>query len=140
MPLKTHMDEQPVLNLTPMIDVTFLIVIFFLVGTQFRQEDRLIDLTLPQVADAAEPKSAAPERKIINVNRDGTISYEGQNVTVEQLRESLAAARAEYEGLGVIVRGDAHGEFQFVANAVSAAQEAGISDMGIAVRLMEDTP
>ena len=140
MPLKTHTDEQPVLNLTPMIDVTFLIVIFFLVGTQFRQEERQIDLTLPQAAEAAKPKSAAPERKIINVSRTGEISYEGSIVTVEQLREQLAAARAEYEDLGVVVRGDAQGEFQFVVSAVSAAQEAGISEMGIAVRLLEDEP
>ena len=38
MPLKTHMDEQPSLNLTPMIDIIFLIVIFFLVGTQFKED------------------------------------------------------------------------------------------------------
>ena len=140
MPLKTHTDEQPALNLTPMIDVTFLIVIFFLVGTQFRQEERQIDLTLPQVAEAAKPKSAAPERKIINVNRNGTFTYEGREVSLDQLREHLTGAREEYADLGVVVRGDAHGEFQFVASAVSAAQQAGISDMGIAVRLMEDEP
>lgn len=140
MPLKTHIDEQPALNLTPMIDVTFLIMIFFLVGTQFRQDERQIDLTLPQVAEAANPKSAAPERRIINVNRSGSFSYEGNEITLDQLRERLTAARQEYEDLGVIVRGDAHGEFQFVASAVSAAQQAGISDMGIAVRLLEETP
>ncbi|MGB6042532.1 MAG: biopolymer transporter ExbD, partial [Pirellulales bacterium] len=33
MPIKTHIDEQPSLNLTPMIDIVFLLIIFFMVGT-----------------------------------------------------------------------------------------------------------
>ena len=49
MPLKTYQDEQPVLNLTPMIDVLFLLIIFFMVGTKFAGNEKKIKLQLPSV-------------------------------------------------------------------------------------------
>ena len=139
MPLKTHTDEQPMLNLTPMIDVTFLIVIFFLVGTQFKEDEKQIDVNVPQVAQASA-MTPAPEKKIVNIGQNGVITLDQQVVTLDQLTERLAESKAEYADLGVIVRGDARGEFQGVANALSAVRQAGISDMGIAVRLQEETP
>ena len=140
MPLKTHMDEQPTLNLTPMIDITFLIVIFFLVGAQLVEVEKQLEVEVPQVADAGTPMTAAPERKIVNVARNGQITLDQQVVTLSELTNQLAAGRQQYEDLGVIIRGDAKGEFQNVANALSAVRQAGIADMGIAVRMAEDAP
>lgn len=140
MPLKTHIDEQPTLNLTPMIDITFLIVIFFLVGTQLVEVEKQLEVEVPQVSQASTPMTAAPERKIVNVARSGVITLDQQQVSLPQLTAQLASAREQYADLGVIVRGDARGEFQNVASTLSAVREAGINDMGIAVRLMEDEP
>lgn len=53
MPLKTHTDEQPSLNLTSMIDVVFLLIIFFMVGTKFTELERKIGLQVPEVNDSA---------------------------------------------------------------------------------------
>ena len=136
MPLKTHTDEQPTLNLTPMIDVTFLIVIFFLVGTQFKEDEKQLDVNVPQVAQAG-PSTPAPEKRIVNVAEDGVITLDQQVVTLAQLTTRLADAREEYPELGVIVRGDAESQFQGVASALSAVRAAGVNDMGIAVRLLE---
>jgi len=66
MPLKTQFDEQPTVNLTPMIDVVFLLIIFFMVGTQFSELERNIRLQVPEVAGAAA-LTAAPERRVVNV-------------------------------------------------------------------------
>ena len=49
MPLKTHPDEQPALNLTPMIDIVFLLIIFFMVGTKFAEWESKLTLKVPQV-------------------------------------------------------------------------------------------
>ena len=59
MPLKTLVDDAPTLNLTPMIDVVFLLIIFFMVGTKFTELERTIALQVPQVSSAV-PLSAAP--------------------------------------------------------------------------------
>ena len=59
MPLKTHMDEAPTLNLTSMIDIVFLLIIFFMVGTKFTELERKIGLHVPQVTDAGALTEAA---------------------------------------------------------------------------------
>ncbi|MCA9079282.1 MAG: biopolymer transporter ExbD, partial [Planctomycetaceae bacterium] len=71
MPLKTQAMEEPALNLTPMIDIVLLLVIFFLVGTQFTQAERQYEIDLPTVSDA-QPLTALPDEIVVNVGRDGT--------------------------------------------------------------------
>lgn len=117
-----------------MIDVVFLLIIFFMVGTKFTELERKITLQVPQVSDV-KALSPAPDKRVINVHRDGQISLDRDPVSIEQLVERLARARDEYMDLGVLVRGDAEGTFQNVAEVLAACRKAGISDMGISVRL-----
>ncbi len=137
MPLKTHRDEQPTLNLTPMIDIVFLIIIFFMVGTKFTELERDMSVNVPQVANAGA-LTAAPERKIINVYRDGRITLDRQPITIGQLTHALAEARSQYPELGVLVRGDADGPLQNAVSVLNACRRAGISEMGIAVQDVPD--
>jgi len=137
MPLKTHNDEQPTLNLTPMIDIVFLLIIFFMLGTKFTElseAEKKIPLEVPEVA-AGATMTPAPEKRIINVYRDGRVALDRQEMSLNDLVGELTQAREEYSDLGVIVRGDARGAFQNVASVLSACRKAGISDMGISVRL-----
>jgi biopolymer transport protein ExbD len=135
MPLKTHIDEQPTLNLTPMIDIVFLLIIFFMVGTKFTELERKIGLKVPEVSNTGA-LTDAPERKVVNVYHDGAITLDRQPVTLEELTQNLAAARSQYEDLGVLVRGDAAGRFQRVAEVLNACKQAGIQELGISVRLV----
>jgi len=134
MPLKTHIDEQPTLNLTPMIDIVFLLIIFFMVGTKFSQLERKINLEVPAVSDRGA-LSAAPEKKVVNVFRDGRIELDDVPVSIDQLTQRLAAARSQYQYLGVLVRGDASSRYQTVASVLNACTQAGISKMGVSVRI-----
>jgi len=139
MPLKTHLDEQPTLNLTPMIDVVFLLIIFFMVGTKFAELERSLSLKVPRVSDV-EALAPAPEKRVINVYSDGGITLDRETVSLDQLQQRLAAARSQYEALGVVVRGDAEGAFQNVAGVLSACRRASIQDMAISVRLASRGP
>lgn len=134
MPLKTNLNEQPSVNMTPMIDIVFLLIIFFMVGTKFVEMERKIAVQVPAVRDA-QTLTPAPEKRTINVYRDGQISLDRQPVTLEQLTGELAAARQQYADLGVIVRGDAEGAFQNVASVLNACRQAGVAEMGISVRM-----
>lgn len=138
MPLKTHRDEQPSLNLTSMIDVVFLLIIFFMVGTQFTEIERKISLQIPQVAQAGA-LTAAPEKRVVNVYRDGQITLDGKTIALDELTRLLATAREQYAELGVLVRGDGQGQFQRIAEVLAACKAAGIANLGIAVR-PEDVP
>lgn len=132
MPLKTTRDELPAMNLTSMIDVMLVLVIFFMVAARFSDVEHSLDVKVPQVG-AAGPLISAPQKKIINVHGDGHVTLDGRTVTLVDLKLELKAARREYAKLGVIVRGDAQGAFQHVANVLAVCREAGIAELGISV-------
>ena len=134
MPLKTHHDEQPTLNLTPMIDVVFLLIIFFMVGTKFTELERKIGLQVPEVSQAGA-LTAAPEKKVVNVYQDGNIDLDQQPVTLAELTARLVEARSNYQDLGVLIRGDGQGTFQRVAEVLGACKQAGVAELGISVRI-----
>ncbi|HEV3136742.1 MAG TPA: biopolymer transporter ExbD [Pirellulales bacterium] len=134
MPLKSQLEEIPTLNLTSMIDVLFLLIIFFMVGTKFIETERRIELKLPQVK-AGGALTSAPEKKVINVYQDGQIMLDHKSVTLDQLTDRLAAARRQYKALGVVVRGDGAATFQTIANVLNACKQAEIADLAISVDL-----
>lgn len=138
MPLKTSNDELPTLNLTPMIDVVFNLLLFFMVSTQFVEEEaggqKSFDVKTPEVAAAG---TTAPVRTqwVITIHRDGKLAANDQTVTPEQLTQLLAAARKASPKVTVMIRGDGGASFQAVASALSAVRQAGVSELGISVRL-----
>jgi biopolymer transport protein ExbD len=138
MPLKVQTDELPALNLTPMIDVVFLLIIFFMAASKFAEVEADIELQLPEVTTAA-PLTSAPKQRTVSVERDGQVQLDGEIVSLEDLTSRLASAQREYSQLGVVIRGDANCDFQHVAAALSACKDANISELGITVKLAQDT-
>jgi biopolymer transport protein ExbD len=134
MPLKTHQDDLPPINLTPMIDIVFNLIIFFMVSTRFTEMERTVDLSVPQVSDTSK-LTETPKSRSINVYRDGRITLDAEPVTLPQLADRLAASHRQHHQVDVVVRGDADAPFQNVAAVLTACGNAGISEMGISVRL-----
>ena len=134
MPLKTQHDEAPALNLTSMIDVLFLLIIFFMVATKFDELERNIDVAVPEVSQAGET-SPAPQPQVVSVYDDGHIELNGVAVSEDELTTRLAAESAAGGLSSVVIRGDAQCAFQHVASALSACRAAGISELGITVRI-----
>ena len=124
----------PQMNITPLIDVVFLLIIFFMVGTKFTELERNLHLKVPEVSDNGA-LSPAPQKRVVNVYQDGQISLDREIVTLEQLINRLAAARSQYQDLGVLVRGDGTGQFQRVAEVLNACKQAGVAELGISLRV-----
>src|SRR3989337_1626148 len=88
MPLKVQQDEPLQLNLTPMIDVLFLLIIFFMVATTLGDLERNMELQVPEVAEAGD--SVRPAKPlVINVFADGRLDLDGQSVTQSELSQRL---------------------------------------------------
>jgi biopolymer transport protein ExbD len=134
MPLKTLQDEQPTMNLTSMIDVLFLLIIFFMVGTKFSDMERDLEIEVPKVSDAG-PASDAPKAHLIGVGRDGTISLDRRPMSVSDLTVELTRMQHENPGMAVVVRGDGEGAFQNVADVLAACRKAGIQKLDVAVQV-----
>ena len=134
MPLKIQHDETPALNLTSMIDVLFLLIIFFMVATKFDEMERNIQVAVPQVSQA-DDGTPPPRPLVVSVLADGGMELDGNAVTLEELTTHLAAARSPLGDPSVVIRGDAKCAFQNVASALAACRQAGISELGITVRV-----
>ena len=135
MPLKIQHDDQVQINLTPMIDIIFLLIIFFMVGSRFSdidQAERDIALKVPQVQNA-QALTSAPDKRIINVFPDGHITLDKSPVSLSQLEDELATAREQYQKLGVVVRGDRTSQFERVAQVIATCERVKIRDLNIAV-------
>ncbi len=135
MPLKTTVDDPPSINMIPMIDILFNLIIFLLVGTEFATMERNISLRVPEVADKGA-LSRAPQQHVVNVYGDGAMTLNDAPVTLDQLADRLAAARAQSNELGVLVRGDGQGRFQRIAEVLNACKQAGIQELAISVRMI----
>jgi biopolymer transport protein ExbD len=133
MPVRTQPHEEPTLNLTPMIDVILVLIIFFMVGTKFAEEERSLELQIPSVS-TRNAAMTAPEPRIINVHRDGRVVLSGQDVTLDELKERLAAARAQYRRLSVLIRGDKQASHGQMTQVYDACKQAGIAELAISVK------
>ena len=105
-----------------------------MVGTKFTEIERKIGLEVPEVSDTETPETP-PQHKVINVYRDGSVTLDEEPMELDQLEQQLTSLRQQTSTLSVIIRGDAEGAFQNVASVLSVCRRAGVSDMGISVRM-----
>ena len=116
------------LELTPMIDVVFLLMIFFLVASKLDEADRFIDVVLPK-ASAAKPLTSRPREFLVNIDRDGNYFVGARPVAIGDLQTLLKQADVDNpKRQTVIVRADENVAHKFVVAAMNACVEAGIED------------
>ena len=137
MPLKTGTVEEPKLDLTPMIDIVFLLIIFFIFGTQFTEMERQYDIKLPTVTDA-KPLTNLPDDIIVNVQQDGEITVNGEQKSLAELQATLETAKQNFPGQSVVIRGDSTGPYQNVMNILEICHRVKIRSVSLANRLRDE--
>ncbi|MCF7978822.1 MAG: biopolymer transporter ExbD [Chromatiaceae bacterium] len=133
MNLRPHRPEVPEINLTPLIDVVFLLLIFFMVTTSFRDEGRL-RLQLPE-ADAEPVPAEEIELVEVMVDRAGRFYVNAQMVNgtdLETLKQALIGAVGAERELPVLIKADAKAEHQAVMQVLDAAGQLGLSQVAFA--------
>jgi biopolymer transport protein ExbD len=123
-------DEDPGINMTPMIDCVFLLLIFFLAATTFARDEVELDLQLPEAKSGAEGK--AGHVLVVNVLADGKITVEGRSVTLEALRQKLQAAAQRDQNQAVLVRGDRAAQFGIGLQVLDACRLAKLGKVDFA--------
>ena len=116
------------LEMTPMIDIVFLLMIFFLVASKLDEADRSIDVVLPQ-ASAAKPLTSRPREFVINIDRAGNYFAGARPVRLEELTDLLVQSAADNpQRQTVVLRADEETAHKFVVAAMDACVRAGIDD------------
>jgi biopolymer transport protein ExbD len=90
-------------NMTPMIDVVFLLIIFFLVSSHLAKQETQVELELPTAASSNDDTDLETPRVTINVKSDGTLWVSGRLIDESQLKPTLDLVK-EKEGPNIEVR------------------------------------
>lgn len=126
-------DVEPEINVTSLIDVVLLLVMFFMVSTSFVRDGRL-RIQLPE--SSATPENRAPDPVVIAIGMDGSYRVNDQAL-INQAPETLRAALVKVAGAGargsmVTIRADARATHQAVVTAMDVAGRLGFVQVNIA--------
>lgn len=126
--------EQDIVNLTPLIDVVFLLLIFFMVSTTFTEQTHLT-IDLPEAV--GEPATDTGERLDIVISSEGSYSLNGQalvNNQIETLKSALQKLSGGETNLPLTITADANTPHQAVVTAMDAAGQLGFARLSITTR------
>lgn len=116
------------LPMTPLIDVVFLLLIFFLVATTLSEEERQMNIQVP-VASEARPLVAKPSELVVNVDASGQYYISGENVKLSELQQAFDRAWANnHDRTSVLIRADRQCPWDHVMAALNACNKAKIRD------------
>jgi biopolymer transport protein ExbD len=115
------------IELTPLIDMVFLLLIFFLVATTFQQTEREMQIALP-ASSTAGPISTALRELIVNVDAQGQIIVSGTTVTPEDLKSIVEGAVARNPEQKVTIRGDRDARYSSIVSVLDICKGAGIQE------------
>jgi biopolymer transport protein ExbD len=135
---RAQIDELPVINMTPMVDVILCLLVFFMAATRlYDWDENEFVVNVPEVVEAA-PLTAAPDDLVLTVVRPGAIAVGDSTYDLDGLIKILREAKSRYVNQGVVIRADASLVYQDLADVLSACDEAGIRNVRLPVRSRED--
>ena len=139
MKFKRAIREELAINMTPLIDVVFLLLIFFMVTTTFSRETRLL-VNLPEAnAEAAE---SDPGQIEILVARDGSFSINGRGLvkaSIETLVQGLEVESGGDHSLPILLIADAEATHQSVVTAMDGIGQSGFTRLNIATQRLQQS-
>ena len=128
---KRASDSSLDFQMTPMIDIMFLLLCFFLVVYVYSQWETRLDLK-PPVADNSTQSVREPTEIIINVDTEGSI-YINQNVrTIDEVKAILKQIKETEGGGRIIIRCDSKTNWEKGVELMNACTEAGMTNIAIA--------
>ena len=126
-------DDVERFQLAPLIDIVFLLLVFFVVTSALQQIERQMGIVLPEAQSGkAPPRQQQPY--YINITRDGTLLISNRTLSYNALEQWLADLRDAYAGNPppIIIRADAETAFQHFVRVIDACTAANIHNFAIA--------
>ena len=122
-----------IVDLTPLIDVVFLLIIFFLVSSHLARQESQLPLPLPDATSGQEIDRTG-ERVVVNVLADGSLMLAGRQVDADELQQRLVFEKNKRAGdLEVRIRGDRNVPFRAVQPILLSVSKSGIRNVTFSV-------
>jgi len=118
------------INITPMLDLAYVLLVIFILMTTASVQG--VKVNLPKASHA--PSLAKPKTKAISVNSQGRIFLDTVPVTIEELEQRLAQAKAQIPDLPVVVKGDGETQYQGIMDVLDVLGRLNITQVGLATK------
>ncbi|MEM9346114.1 MAG: biopolymer transporter ExbD [Planctomycetota bacterium] len=130
-------DTSDVINMSSLLDVLFILIIFFLVTTTFKQleDDHRVDLPVDQRNQALTNKAGDVVK--INIRKSGAYVVMDSPVSEEQLESTMQKAVDDRPEVKVLIRADKETKHLYVANVLSICKYVGVKESHIIVKTLE---
>lgn len=140
MNLRQFTKQDPEVNLTPLIDVVFLLLIFFMVSTTFTKESE-ISVDLPEAN--ADPVEVVVQPIDVTIDMKGRFYVNQQKVVnrqIDTLKKAIQLAMDGKSDLPLVISADANTPHQAVVTAMDAARQLGIVKLSLATKQSNENP
>ena len=140
MNLRPRETQEPEINLTSLIDVVFLLLIFFMISTTFERQAAL-KIDLPE-ASATEERVEVPERLEFVIDKDGRMYINDQQLVDSDpatVRAALERLAGEDRSLPIMIRADAQTPHHYVVTAMDVSGQLGFNRLSIATERAADS-
>jgi biopolymer transport protein ExbD len=141
MKFRSRRRTPPEINLTSLIDVVFLLLLFFMVSATFEKLGRL-QVELPQAQPNVEQEQP-PERLTVTVDADGQFFVNDQelvNTDVETVKRAFVSVAGERRDLPLVISADGRAPHQSVVTVMDAASQLGFVRVSFAIKRNGETP
>lgn len=129
---KDFFSDRPVIQMAPLIDIIFLLLIFFMSASIFYQLENEVNITVPSAEKSTEMKRA-PGEIIVNIRKDGTLVVNQRELEYEELKGMLKRVSELYKGQPVIIRADRQTYHKDVIKVLDVCAGADIWNVSFAV-------
>ena len=128
--IKKKKDETNI-DLTPMLDVVFILLIFFVVTASFLKEHAMDIEGQDPNNNPPPPSLDDPQNVLIQIDARNQIFFNQERVDISAIRARVASSRAENPSASVIVRPDKQSSADVLVSAMNSAREAGVTTISV---------
>jgi len=133
---KSHHHALAELNITPLLDLAFVLLVIFIITTSPVINDLEVDLP----AAAKRPKDAKPKVNYVTVESSGKMYLNKDEVELGALQERLVALRLDDPDVNVVVRGSARTKYQHIVDVMDVLQQANVGKVNLATEPFAEGP
>lgn len=137
--LERSPNEEPSIPMAPMIDIVFLLLIFFITTSVFARLENELSITVP-TAESAQPPQRALGELIVNLRYDGAIVVNQRPVSKKQLQLLLTNIAKRYPDQSVIIRGDRNAVLEHAIDVLDICAKSGVWNVSFAALPPSESP
>ena len=131
---KSTLKKKSSINIIPMIDVIFFLLVFFMLFTTFRTTPTGIDMELPRAVTVSQQKD---ENIIIDIDRTGKMYYQGETLSATELQQIASEKFAKNNQIVAIINADQNVVYKHIVSVMDNLRQVGIYRLALAAEKKE---